>query len=188
MTVKTALSLAVAASMLFAAGTARAEGEPRREGFMIAAGFAGGGFFGVGDLADARASGGVLLIRFGTKATESLQFLIEFEFGAFADGFGEVADSLQNTHNVTTLGVQKYLAEVVWIRGGVGIARLEQAANTMNLAEAIDKTGLGVATGVGYDVFRRGIFVLDVELAVTAGIYGGAGMIHSGLGLGLNWY
>jgi len=155
---------------------------------MIAVALGPSGYFGVGDIADARGGGGMFILRLGTKATETMQFLIEFDAGTFTDDIGQLDGLVENQHRVTAIGVQYYPAEVVWVRGGLGIADFKRAADTEMLAEALNERGLGFMTGVGYDVFRRGTFALDVELNLTGGIYGGAAMIHAGLALALNWY
>ena len=53
---------------------------------------------------------------------------------------------------------------------------------------AVSRSGLGVVFAVGYDLLRREIFALDLQLGVTGGIYRDAFMGHAGLSVAASWY
>lgn len=187
-----AVSVGLAAALAGAApATAGPENEFEREGFMVSVSVGPGGFFGFGELDEFRGGGGVFALRLGTAATESLQWMIEVDSGTFVDKVEELGD-LSNIHTVLVLGGQWYIREVVWMRLGWGIATFQQRLPSEMMGEPpvqeVKEAGFGSVAGIGYDLYRRGIFAFDLELTVTTAAYGDAFMGHFGVSVAANWY
>jgi hypothetical protein len=191
---KTSASAALAAVVLAAAtpagraSPAGPEEEFERDGFMLSVAIGPGAYFGSGDLGILDGGGGMFSLRFGTRATANMQWLLELDSGAFADDVGGLSD-INNVHTLQLLGLQWYMREVVWFRYGIGRAAFNQRKNRMEeLEDGIALVGLGQMVSLGYDVFRRGSFAFDIELTVTSALYKDATMAHAGFAVAANWY
>lgn len=187
-----AVSVGLAAAVAGAApATAAPENEFEREGVMVSVSVGPGGFFGFGGLDEFRGGGGVFCLRLGTTASESLLWMIELDSGTFVDKLGELGD-LSNIHSVLVLGGQYYIREVVWLRLGWGIATFQQRQPAEMMGEPpvqeVKEAGIGSVAGIGYDLFRRGIFAFDLELTITTAAYEDAFMGHFGVSVAANWY
>jgi hypothetical protein len=174
-----------------AGGLGAGEATPRRGGFAI--GFALGPslFLGAGDLESKKGVGGDFNLRVGTSATPTLLWQLELQAGGYLvdleDGAG--TDRIFNSHATLTLGGQLYLRESLWLRAGAGVASFhEQEGPSGAEREGTRRDGLAVAAGGGYDLFRRGIFAVDIELFTSGAMFDGAFLGHSSLQVGLVWY
>ena len=188
---------AAAILLVLASGAAAAEGygepeaRPRRDGFAI--GFAIGPslFLGSGELDSKKGVGGDLNLRVGTSATPRLLWQLEFQGGGYLVDLTNEAGTRKvfNSHATLTLGGQFYLREVLWLRAGLGVASFrEQEGRNGPTVEGSPREGLGIIAGAGYDLFRRGIFAFDIEVATTGAIFGDSFIGHSSLLLGVVWY
>ncbi|MCP4447570.1 MAG: hypothetical protein GY811_19850 [Myxococcales bacterium] len=62
------------------------------------------------------------------------------------------------------IGAHYYIRDALWLRGGLSHATVfrKQDAN-----EKSSEGGLAVVGGAGVDVYRRGIFAIDLEIGVS---------------------
>jgi hypothetical protein len=188
---------AAAILLVLASGAAAAEGygepeaRPRRDGFAI--GFAIGPslFLGSGELDSKKGVGGDLNLRVGTSATPRLLWQLEFQGGGYLVDLTNEAGTRKvfNSHATLTLGGQFYLREVLWLRAGLGVASFrEQEGRNGPELEGTQRNGMAVTAGGGYDLFRRGVFALDLEVVASGAALEGGFIGHSALLLGLVWY
>jgi hypothetical protein len=186
------------AVLLLSAGAAAAEtyasdeARPRRGGFAI--GFAVGPslFLGTGALEAKKGVGGDLNLRVGTSATPNFLWQLELQGGGYPvdrrtpDG---AIDRIFNSHATLTLGGQLYVREVLWLRAGVGFGSFrELEGRNGDELPGTRREGIAMTAGGGYDLFRRGIFALDLELVTSGAVLEGTFIGHSALLIGLVWY
>jgi hypothetical protein len=167
------------------------EARPRRGGFAIGFGLGPSLFLGGGDLDSKRGVGGDLNLRVGTSATPNLLWQLELQGGGYLVELTTEAGTrtIFNSHATLTLGAQVYVREALWLRGGLGVASFhEQEGRSGPELEGTRRNGLAMIAGGGYDLFRRGIFALDLELVGTGAMFDGAFIGHSAILLGLMWY
>ena len=190
-------SLLGALAVLLCAPAARAdsygggEARARREGFAV--GFAIGPslYVGAGELDAKTGVGGDLDIRVGTSATPDFLWQLELEGGGYLVNLTTEAgsDTIFNSHATLTLGGQLYVRESLWLRAGLGAATFkEQQGRNGPELEGTRRSGLAMTAGGGYDLFRRGIFALDLEVVASGALFDGAFMGHSALLFGMSWY
>jgi hypothetical protein len=167
------------------------EARPRRGGFALGLGVGPSLFFGAGDLESKKGVGGDLNIRVGTSATPNFLWQLELQGGGYLVDLKDEAGSERvfNSHGTLTLGGQVYIREVLWLRAGLGVATFrEQEGRNGPEREGTRRTGLGMIAGGGYDLFRRGIFALDVEVVASGALFDRGFLGHTALLLGLAWY
>ena len=183
--------LVLAPGMAGADGYGPAEARPRRGGFAFGFGLGPSLFVGAGELDSKKGVGGDLNIRVGTSATPSLLWQLELHGGGYLVDLKDEAgsDRVFNSHGTLTLGGQVYVRELLWLRAGLGVATFrEQEGRNGPEREGTRRTGLGMIAGGGYDLFRRGIFALDVEVVASGALFDGGFLGHTALLLGVMWY
>ena len=147
-----------------------------REGFAIGVGIGSSLFLGSGQQSDARAGGGSLSFRVGTSAGEKLLWFVQLD-AAF---YGK-----KNSASLLGLGAHYYLRERLWARGGVSLANIvRQEDDDKNSTEG----GLALVGGLGLDVYRRGIFAVDLELGLSHASFENGTLSLALLQLMANWY
>lgn len=192
----TTRSAAVAAALIaaLAAPAARADAGPaearfRREGFAVGVALGPNLVAGAPTTEGGLAAAGGLSLRVGTVSDERLSWVLQLDSAAHAVQFEDAASgettTRPNTLSLLTLGAQYYLREVLWLRAGVGLAGFVEQTG---IDESERHGGLGVSAGGGYDLFRRGIFALDLEALATMAVVGGEPVGQLGVLLGFNWY
>jgi hypothetical protein len=168
------------------------ESAPRRDGFAI--GFALGPslFLGAAELGSKKGVGGDAHIRIGTSATPNFLWQLEVQGGGYLVDLTTEAgtDKIFNSHASLTLGGQLYVREVLWLRAGLGGATFRELEGSSRgeEREGTRREGPVVTVGGGYDLFRRGIFALDLEVVASGAMLDGGFIGHSALLLGLMWY
>lgn len=183
------------ACVLTLAGTAAADpyGERpwKREGVVFGLGVGPGIYRGARDFEDLQGVGGAFGLRIGTTATEHLLWLVELQGGGYLEEQEtfEGSDTTYTSLATLTLGGQLYFREALWLRGGAGLATVgvtDEQGGTVDPDHR--RSGLAVLGGGGYDAFRRGRFVLSLEIVVTASAFRGGPVAHGAGQLGLAWY
>jgi len=94
----------------------------------------------------------------------------------------------QTWHGVFTFAAQYWVADIVWLKGGIGFAHLQfgydGAASPLD-----DESGLGTMLAAGVELVQSYNFTLDGQLRFTRGIYStGPDVSNIGLMIGVNWY
>jgi hypothetical protein len=174
-------------------GYGKGEAKPRRSGFAIGLGLGPALYMGSGELDSKKGVGGDLNLRVGTSAGPRFLWLLEAQIGGYLVEVTNLElmekETIFNSHFTLTLGGQFYVREALWLRGGLGLAAFrEQEGRNGPTVEGSPREGLAVIAGGGYDLFRRGIFAFDIEVATTGAIFGDAFIAHSSLLLGVVWY
>ncbi len=148
----------------------------RREGFAIGVGLGPALFLGSGDHSYARAGGGGFSLRLGTSAGENLLWFVQLDAATHAKKSGA---------SLLGVGAHYYFRDALWVRGSLALANV---FTTDDEGTNITEGGLALVAGFGADVYRRGIFAVDVEFGLSR-----AGFPNGGLSMGLfqvmaNWY
>lgn len=213
-------SVAVACGVLgalIASPSARADTERyfvddgfRPEGVTFGVMTQAGGFVSSSccDIGGNRGAGGIGL-RIGTVAGPRTLWSLQLEGATVPvkdDGRTEF-----NRHGTLTLGLQHFVRETLWLRGGAGIAtyQIEKVEQETLIAD-LQRTGLAWSSSLGFDFVRfndvwsfglsRQDLALSFELHVAGGIYPGGeaegtterqkwgAIMQVTTGLGLQWY
>ena len=167
------------------------EATPRRAGFAVGIAVGPSLFLGTGGLDAKKGVGGDLNLRVGTTATPNFLWQLELQGGGYLVELTSEAgtDTIFNSHATLTLGGQYYVREALWLRAGLGFASFRELEGRNGPErEGTRVEGLAVIAGGGYDLFRRGIFALDLEVVTSGAVFDGAFIGHSSLLLGLVWY
>ena len=178
-------SFSLVLALGLASTAAAAENEPAvRHGF-VGGGALGGGIITAGcDGCDVRAAIG-LDLHLGGMLTPRLALLFD------ASGATSYSTQFAPTRYVASLlyagAAQYWLARPLWIKGGIGIARLVQS--DAPLFETFEtETGFGFLVAGGYELVQRGTFALDAQIAVSPAFYAGTSVTDAVLLVGVNWY
>jgi hypothetical protein len=102
---------------------------------------------------------------------------------------GHTEDRLTLTHAIVTAGLQYWIIDRLWLRGGVGLARASARYDGV-FADIEDQTEtvLGVAGAIGFEVYSRPAFAIDVELRAGTGFYDQVRARNAALGAAITWY
>ena len=140
---------------------------------------------------DSSGTGPGLSLRIGTAATRRLSWLLEIASTGYRHEqsaptmVGDTPKPAVNSSALLAVGAQYYLRDVIWIRGGAGLATF-----TLRSGGADNQVffGAGALGGAGFDVLRRGRFALSLELTMIGSRYAD-GFIGGGFtALGASWY
>jgi hypothetical protein len=155
-----------------------------RSGFRASVALGTAGQIGFG-LEEASGAGGGFSLRLGTASGPRLAWLLELANTTYL-AEDDLSKTQRNSSNLLVIGVQAHLTEVVWLRGGLGLARFTQPSEP---TATNPPAGLGAVGGAGFDVVRRGSLALSVELALLSALYEGDQMVTGGfLGVGVTAY
>ncbi len=161
--------------------------EPKhpRDGFMIGLGAGPGFFLGMAGHGELLGVGAAFSLRVGSTAGANSLVILQLDNVAYlaADATDE---KHTNVHSTLTVGFQRYLRELVWMKSGVGIATLAER-QTEGTTETLSE-GLALMGALGYDALHRGSIVLDLEVNLGVGIYGDGAIAELGAAIAINWY
>jgi hypothetical protein len=183
-------TLLVLALLLLPARPARAdeylESKTGRSGFAIGFGIGPGVFGGAGEFGDLLGTGVDATLRVGTSAGPKTLWILQIDSVAYlAEDVTE--EKHTNVHSTLTLGMQYYFRDLLWCKGGAGVATIAERQKRGAEAETLS-TGGAVMASCGFDAVRRGSLVLDVESTLGTGIYADGVISQFGVKLALNWY
>jgi len=119
-----------------------------------------------------------------------------FEIWAADHPWSDVAGSSFETINTFFTGAGQYwLNDILWLKGGVGLAVLRETLNGYygyTYATSADTTGFGLFGAAGVEVLQSYNFALDIQLRIGNAFYGRNSNSFSvqnyGLMVGFNWY
>ncbi|HEX6765528.1 MAG TPA: hypothetical protein VF103_08630 [Polyangiaceae bacterium] len=177
------LSLVSALGLASTAGAAE-KSAPERHGF-VGGGALGGGVITAGcDGCDVHGAIGIDL-HLGGMLTPRLALLFD------ASGATSYSTEFAPTRYVASLlyagAAQYFVTQRLWIKGGVGIARVVQS--DAPLFETFEsETGFGFLVAGGYELLQRGSFALDAQIAVSPAFYAGTSVTDAVALVGVNWY
>lgn len=162
----------------------------QRDGFAIGLGLGPAIFKGAGAFSEVGGVGAAFDLRVGTTATDRLLWQLDLTGGAYLveivdQARPDASEQVTNNHATLTLGVQAYLLDAFWLRGGAGIASF---ARSKGGTETDRHSGLALLGGGGLDLFRRGMFCLDGEAQLALARYEAGTMGQLSFALVANWY
>ncbi len=181
----TKLSIAIVfVSGLVATNAGAQEERPTRHGFVIGGALGGGVIWAGCDDCDVRPSIG-LDFHVGGMLSPRLALLFN------ASGATSYTQDIAPTRYVASLlyagAAQYFLAQPIWIKGGVGVARVVQS--DAPLFETFEsETGFGFLLAGGFELLQRETFALDAQLAVSPAFYSGTSVTDVVALVGVNWY
>lgn len=89
-------------------------------------------------------------------------------------------------HNIDTLALQYWASDIIWLKGGVGLGRMELSDFFGTFG---DETGLAVMGAVGVEVMQTYNTTLDLQFRAGRGFYSEGGDVNNfALMIGFNWY
>jgi hypothetical protein len=131
-----------------------------------------GGDFGVGavtrgwsDGSDAGSSAQFLHLRFGGMLSERLGLSVELWSDGYKDE--EFFETEQATQNVIALAVSYYLSPRLWVATGLGSATLRDYSGS----ETVTAEGSGLMVGLGYELFARPKYSIDLTMRTIMSSY-----------------
>lgn len=152
------------------------ETKPTREGFAVGVGLGVALFSGSGEQSEARGGGGSVSLRLGTSAGKSLLWFVQMDLANYEQKAGA---------SLLGIGAHYYFRETLWARGSLALASAvaedEDGARTTT-------GGLALIAGIGADVYRRGIFAVDVEAALSRSGFEDGALSVALLQVAANWY
>ncbi len=148
----------------------------KREGFAIGVGLGSALFLGSGEQAYARTGGGSISLRVGTSAGENLLWFLQLDAAAYGK---------KNSSSLLGLAAHYYFRERLWTRGGVSLASILKVEDDDTSST---EGGLALVGGLGVDVYRRGIFALDLEVGLSHARFENGTLSLALLQLMANWY
>jgi hypothetical protein len=109
--------------------------------------------------------------------------------------FSSGGNSFETINSFFTGAVQYWVNDIVWIKGGLGVAELRQTVNDTydNYGyTSADITGFALFGAAGVEVMQSYNFALDIQLRIGNGFYSQDGDSFSAqnyaLMVGFNWY
>lgn len=160
-----------------------------REGFLF--GFSiGGGSISCEDC-DGSASGPTLDLHIGTMVGEKMAVMFDGS-GIAVSEEDDYGDKINETYTVDTIALQYWVADRVWVKGGIGVAYTRWSCP--DCADAYTNTGLGLMAAAGVELVQKGKFALDIQgrfLTSKHDLYDtGTGIrFNQIMGMvGFNWY
>ena len=99
------------------------------------------------------------------------------------DGGGVAGDEDGETiySTVSTAAVQYWVADNVWLKGGLGLGQL-------SCSGCDSETGLGILAGIGLELVQKTKFVLDLQGRVSTAGYDAGRVNNLSVQIGFNWY
>lgn len=109
-------------------------------------------------------------------------------FGIMLDGWGlgHPEDQVTLVHAIVTIGAQYWLSPPLWIKGGIGSARLSLQYEGETQAES--DTVAGFMLAAGYEVVHSPGFSVDLELRAGSGFYEDGTVNNVAIGATLHWH
>lgn len=167
------------------AAEANLEPERMREGLAIGVSVGPSWQIGFG-IEEASALGGSLDLRLGTSASDRFGWFVDFVLTGTARQ-GDTSTTKLNQNATLAFGGQLFLNDVLSVRAGVGLAQLGLRSEE-GQADLVQRTGVGVLSGGGLDLLRRGRFALSGDITFTASAYGDGAVGAVIFQLAATWY
>jgi hypothetical protein len=110
--------------------------------------------------------------------------------GVLFDGWlvaAAIDDYTTFQHSIGTLALRYFVAQIVWLQGGLGFGQLA-VTDDYNGTASLSELGGAVMLGVGVELLQTPTFGLDLSLRLGAAGYDGASVNMSSLQIGVSWY
>jgi hypothetical protein len=153
-----------------------------RDGFLIGVGI---GFGGISADACGDFCGGALALEL------HLGGMINPRMGVMGDFWGNfhpIPNSDGTTsHSISTLALQYWLTDIIWLKGGLGIGRMQITSDSAGSIG--DETGFAIMGAGGIELVQATTFALDLQLRLGHGFYSQGGDVNNlAFMAGFNWY
>jgi len=156
---------------------------PARDGWNVGFGLGGGDLSCEGRGCDGVTEAGSFDVQVGSMLRPRLRVLGELWV------MGHTEDNLTISQAILTGGLQYWIIERLWVRGGIGVASAS-ARYDGAFVDLEDQTEnvFAVAGGVGFEVVSRPTFAFDIQIRGGTGFYDDVKARNAALVLGLTWY
>jgi hypothetical protein len=154
-----------------------------RDGLVI--GFAVGG----GDISASNcpACGGGFAGEFHIGGMLNPRLALMADFWGIAHSYDDGAGGATLTNSMVTAAIQYWVADQVWLKGGIGGARITLSDANGN-AYGSSEGALALLGAAGVEVLQVGNFALDLQFRLGYGAYSGGGATNVAFLVGFNWY
>jgi len=154
-----------------------------RTGWNFGFGLGGGDISCEGETCDGVTEAGSLTIQGGMMLQPRLRVLGDIWV------MGHKEDNFTLTHSIVTGGLQYWLLNRLWLRGGIGVASAKLKYDGI-FVDVEDRTEnvLGISGGIGFEAYSKKSFALDVELRGGTGFYDDVKAHNAAFNVGVTWY
>lgn len=155
-----------------------------RSGWNVGVGLGGGEISCGGPGCDGVTEAGSLDLQVGRMLRPRLRAVLDIW------GMAHSEDELKVNQTIITAGLQYWIVNRLWVRGGLGTARAAFTYDGMLGDTETDdaQTVFGLAGGIGVELMSRRTFALDVELRGGTGFYDDIRAHNGAFAIGLTWY
>jgi hypothetical protein len=160
-------------SLASSAAAQKSDDGVQRNGFLF--GFAIGGGQLSCDGCESK-SGPAVDLHLGAMVSDKMALMFDGSGIAISDEFSDSMTSV-----VDTLAIQYWVANKVWLKGGVGFG-------TLSCEDCETETGLGFMGAAGVELLQKGKFALDVQARFATAKYDGGRINQFTAMVGANWY
>lgn len=154
-----------------------------RRGWNVGVGLGGGEISCSGPGCDDVTEAGSLNLQVGTMLRPRLRAVLDLW------GMAHKEEDFAVNQTLLTAGLQIWVINRLWLRGGVGIATAGFNYDG-DLADTDDErhSTVGLAGGIGFEILSRRSFALDLELRGGTGFYDDKRAHNGAFNIGVTWY
>ena len=154
-----------------------------RRGWNVGVGLGGGEISCSGPGCDDVTEAGSLNLQVGTMLRPRLRAVLDLW------GMAHKEEDFTVNQTLLTGGLQIWVINRLWLRGGVGIATAGFNYDG-DLADTDDErhSTVGLAGGIGFEILSRRSFALDLELRGGTGFYDDKRAHNGAFNIGVTWY
>jgi hypothetical protein len=155
-----------------------------RSGWNFGAGLGGGEISCGGPGCDGVTEAGSLDLQVGRMLRPRLRAVLDIW------GMAHHEEDLSVNQSLVTIGLQYWVMNRLWLRGGLGTARAAFTYDGMlgDTAEDDAQTVFGLAGGIGFEILSRRTFALDLEIRGGTGFYDDIRAHNGAFTIGVTWY
>ncbi len=154
-----------------------------RRGWNVGVGLGGGEISCSGPGCDDVTEAGSLNLQVGTMLRPRLRAVLDLW------GMAHKEEDFTVNQTLLTAGLQIWVINRLWLRGGVGIATAGFNYDG-DLADTDDErhSTVGLAGGIGFEILSRRSFALDLERRGGTGFYDDKRAHNGAFNIGVTWY
>ena len=154
-----------------------------RTGWNFGVGLGGGEISCSGPGCDDVTEAGSLHLQVGRMLRPRLRAVLDIW------GMAHKEEDLTVHQSIATAGLQYWIINRLWLRGGLGFARAGfEYDGELGDSEDETQTVIGVAGGIGFELLSRRTYALDLELRGGTGFYDSIRAHNAAFSLSFTWY